>query len=195
MRPMFAHAVLLAAILLTTLIRWPHERRRRVNRVARSDQDWRENMLLSLSFIGMVVIPAATVLSRLCNFAHIAFHFGLAWLGVGITAFALWLFWRSHRDLGRHWSPSLVIHDEQAIVDTGVYKYIRHPMYSALFLLCLGQAFLFNDNWLTGLAGLATFGPLYAIRVGREERMMVERFGERYRAYMMRTTRLIPRLL
>jgi protein-S-isoprenylcysteine O-methyltransferase Ste14 len=51
---------------------------------------------------------------------------------------------------------------------------------------------LLLPNWIAGPAGLIGFGILFFFRVGREEQMMLETFGEDYRAYMQRTARLIP---
>ncbi len=53
---------------------------------------------------------------------------------------------------------------------------------------------LLLQNWVAGWAGLALFAPLYVLRVPREERMMLDRFGEEYRAYMDRTGRVVPRI-
>jgi protein-S-isoprenylcysteine O-methyltransferase Ste14 len=47
-------------------------------------------------------------------------------------------------------------------------------------------------NWVAGLSGLLGFGTLYFFRVGLEERLMVDTFGEEYRAYMARSARLVP---
>jgi protein-S-isoprenylcysteine O-methyltransferase Ste14 len=65
-------------------------------------------------------------------------------------------------------------------------------MYSALGLLSLGQA-LAIPNWIAGPAYLIGFGLLYLLRVDKEERMMLDRFGAEYEAYMGRSGRLIPR--
>ena len=73
----------------------------------------------------------------------------------------------------------------------GVYGVVRHPMYSGFWLVAISQALLL-PNWFAGLAGLVGFGLLYFIRIGAEERMMIERFGDEYRAYSSRTRRVIP---
>jgi protein-S-isoprenylcysteine O-methyltransferase Ste14 len=64
-------------------------------------------------------------------------------------------------------------------------------MYTAFWLWALAQALLL-PNWFAGFAGLVGFGTLFFGRVAREERMMLDNFGEEYRAYMTRTYRVIP---
>ena len=115
----------------------------------------------------------------------------VAWLGVVTLAAALWLFRRSHADLGRNWSISLEIRERHALVTTGVYRRIRHPMYSSFFLLGIAQGFLL-PNWFAGTAGLVGAGVLFAFRVRREEQLMLGQFGEEYHAYMTTSKRLVP---
>lgn len=112
-------------------------------------------------------------------------------LGTLVFAFALWLFRRTHADLGRNWSVTLEIKDNHNLITGGVYRYVRHPMYSAFFLWALAQLILI-PNWIAGPAGIVGFGILYAFRIGREEQMMLDTFGDEYRAYSARTARLIP---
>jgi protein-S-isoprenylcysteine O-methyltransferase Ste14 len=64
-------------------------------------------------------------------------------------------------------------------------------MYTAFFLYSIGLA-LALPNWIAGPMYLATFGLLFALRVGREERMMRETFGRDYDDYAARTDRLVP---
>jgi protein-S-isoprenylcysteine O-methyltransferase Ste14 len=61
----------------------------------------------------------------------------------------------------------------------------------ALVLYTVGQA-LVIPNWVAGPSNLIAFAILFALRVGGEERMMVEQFGAEYTAYIARTKRLIP---
>ena len=105
----------------------------------------------------------------------------------------LWLFYRSHADLGTNWSVTLEIREHHRLITRGVYRSIRHPMYAALFLYGFGQALLV-PNWFAGPAYLVTFGLLFAFRVGREEQMMFDEFGDDYRKYMRETKRLVPRV-
>jgi protein-S-isoprenylcysteine O-methyltransferase Ste14 len=105
----------------------------------------------------------------------------------------LWLFYRSHADLGTNWSITLEVRERHRLITQGVYRGVRHPMYSALALYAIGQA-LVIPNWIAGLSNLIAFAVLFALRIGAEERMMAEQFGAEYAAYAARTKRLIPRV-
>jgi protein-S-isoprenylcysteine O-methyltransferase Ste14 len=136
-------------------------------------------------------VPLVYVLTGWPRFADYAFQPVLAVVGAIVFAFALWLFHRSHADLGTNWSIALDIRAKHSLVTNGVYRYVRHPMYSAFWLNALAQLLLL-PNYLAGPAGLIGIAVLYFSRVAREERMMLETFGEEYRAYMGRSARLIP---
>ena len=173
------------------VIRYPHERRARKTKVVHRGAGAREIALLAISFSGLGIVPFIYVVSGQPAFASYPFQPALAWLGSLSFAAALYLFHRTHRDLGRSWSVTLEIRDSHALVTHGVYRYVRHPMYSAFFLWAIAQALLL-PNWIAGFAGLVGFGTLFFCRVGQEEKMMLATFGEEYRAYMARTRRVLP---
>jgi protein-S-isoprenylcysteine O-methyltransferase Ste14 len=85
----------------------------------------------------------------------------------------------------------LEIREHHRLVTDGVYRPVRHPMYSALFIYGLGQA-LAVPNWLAGPSYLLAMVLLFMFRIGAEERMMLETFGDEYTIYMTKTKRLIP---
>ncbi len=114
-------------------------------------------------------------------------------LGLGIMVVGLWLFYRSHADLGTNWSVTLQMRENHGLVTYGVYSVIRHPMYSSMFLIGIAQL-LFLPNWIAGPAYLLSFGVLYIFRVRVEERMMLDQFGAEYEQYMRQTGRLIPQV-
>jgi protein-S-isoprenylcysteine O-methyltransferase Ste14 len=172
-------------------IRYRHQRRsRKTPKVRRADRV-REAVLLSISIGGMLVLPLTYALTGQPKFANYTFVPGLAWLGAAVFAFALWLFHRTHRDLGRNWSVTLELREQHKLITTGIYSRLRHPMYTAFWLWALAQALLL-PNWIAGPAGLVGFGTLFFFRIGREERMMTEMFGDEYRRYVERTDRIIP---
>jgi len=186
-----AAVIWFAGLVGWCIIRYPFERRAKKVGVRRSLFDRRESALLGLAVIGLFVIPAVYVLTGFPRAFDRPFIPAIAWLGIVPMIAALWLFRRSHADLGRNWSISLQVRDQHALVKSGVYRLIRHPMYSSFFLLGIAQLLLLA-NWFAGLAGVIGAGILYAFRVGREEQMMLESFGEEYRSYMAHTRRIIP---
>jgi protein-S-isoprenylcysteine O-methyltransferase Ste14 len=171
-------------------IRHPHARRSRRTPTVRRVRDL---ALLTISSTGMFVLPAIFVLGDQPRFASYAFQPALAWLGTVVFAAALWLFYRTHKDLGRQWSVTLEIREQHRLVTQGIYRHVRHPMYAAFWMWALAQTLLL-PNWIAGPAGLVGFGTLFFVRVGREERLMEETFGEDYRRYVARTGRIVPRL-
>ena len=175
------------------IIRYPHDRRSRRTPTVQRGRRLHDMALLTISFTGMFVLPAIYVLTGEPKFADTPFHPILAWLGVATFAAALWLFRRTHKELGRNWSVTLEIRDRHVLVTNGVYRRIRHPMYAAFWLWALAQALLL-PNWIAGPAGLVGFGTLFFLRVGREERLMEQAFGDEYRQYAAHTGRIIPRI-
>jgi len=175
------------------IIRHPHARRSRRTPTVRRGGRARDLALLVVSSIGMFVLPAIYVLGNQPRFASYPFQPMLGWLGAAVFAASLGLFYRTHKELGRQWSVTLEIRDQHTLVTDGIYRHVRHPMYAAFWLWALAQALLL-PNWIAGPAGLVGFGTLFFLRVGREERLMEETFGDEYRQYVARTGRILPRL-
>jgi protein-S-isoprenylcysteine O-methyltransferase Ste14 len=173
------------------VIRYPHQRRSRRTPIAERRDRVRDTILMTISFAGLFAIPVTYAVTSQPKFAGYPFHPLQAWLGAVVLIGAMALFRRTHRDLGRAWSVTLEIREEHRMVTHGIYARLRHPMYAAFWLWALSQALLL-PNWIAGLSGLVGFGTLFFCRVGHEERMMLETFGEEYRAYMARTKRIVP---
>jgi protein-S-isoprenylcysteine O-methyltransferase Ste14 len=191
MTPFTAKLVWWAGIVGWYAIRYPHQRRSRRTPIASRRERVRERVLLSISFTGLFIVPAIYVTTGVPQFADYAFSAPATSIGAAVFALSLLLFYRTHRELGRFWSVTLEIRLTHQLITSGVYHYVRHPMYAAFFLWAIAQALLL-PNWIAGPAGLAGFGTLFAFRVGREERMMEATFGEAYRAYAARTRRVVP---
>ena len=115
------------------------------------------------------------------------------WFGAGLIFVSDLLFIWSHKALGRNWSPFLEIRKGHTLVTDGPYRFIRHPMYTAIFLIGVGVSLL-SANWVVALSYLLPVSLMYLIRVSDEEEMLIGQFGDEYREYMKRTGRLIPKL-
>ena len=188
--PWLAKAAILASSIAMVVIRAPHGQRSRGVKVAKSRRGRLEIALLTLAWLGFF-IPLLWIATPWLAFADyplrpVPFAAGLLCLAAG-----LWLFHRSHADLGTNWSVTLEVREAHQLVTHGIYRRIRHPMYMALFLYSIGQA-LALPNWVAGPSYLLTFGLLFALRLGPEERMMRDEFGADYDAYAARTSRLVP---
>jgi len=108
-------------------------------------------------------------------------------------SFALWAF----RTLGRNWvhaleAPQFVRRKDNVLVTNGPYHYVRNPIYLGAFTFILAVT-LVAANWLLVLPALALVTIIY-MQIGKEEKMLIDRFGDEYREYMKRTPRFIPKL-
>ena len=188
--PWIAKAVILAASIVMVAIRAPHGGRSRRVKVMKNRKGRLEVLLLIIAMLGFFV-PLIWIASPLFSLAD--YPLRPVPFAAGIVCFVagLWLFHRSHADLGTNWSITLQLRENHSLITQGVYRRIRHPMYASLFLYAIGQL-LALPNWIAGPSYVVTFGILYSLRVRAEERMMLEQFGADYAAYMGKTKRLVP---
>ena len=191
MTPTIAKIIWLAFMIAWVVLRQQPGRHSRKTPVSYSGRDIRERLLMAASFTGLGIIPFIYTVLHFPRFADYPFMPVLTVLGIIADVGSLWLFWRTHSDLGKNWSVSLDLRERHTLVTSGVYAHVRHPMYSAFWLMALAQVLLL-PNWVAGPAGLIGFGTLFFGRVGREEEMMMSAFGEEYRTYMGRTARVVP---
>ena len=194
MTKMTAALIWFAGLIGWYIIRHPFARKAKKIGVSKSLFDCRESILLAVASLGLFVTPALYTLTGFPASLDRPFIAAIAWLGLVSLCVSLWLFRRSHVDLGHNWSISLQVRKHHTLVKTGVYRLIRHPMYSSFFLLALSQMLLL-PNWLAGASGLIGVALLFVFRVRREENMMLQTIGDEYRGYMASTKRLIPWVL
>ncbi|KYK36656.1 MAG: isoprenylcysteine carboxylmethyltransferase family protein [Theionarchaea archaeon] len=171
----------------------PSVRRYKRSRIADNRMRRQDFLLDLITYAGWQLIPLIYVFTSWLDVANYHLPVWAGWVGVVIFAAALLILWRSYADLGRNWSPTLQIQENHSLVTQGIYHYIRHPIYAALWLWCFAQPLLLQ-NWIAGLSLLVVFPFLYVLRVPREEQMMRETFGEEYQSYVEKTGRVIPRL-
>jgi protein-S-isoprenylcysteine O-methyltransferase Ste14 len=97
----------------------------------------------------------------------------------------------AHHELGRCFSSGLVLRSDHRLVCTGLYRVVRHPMYSA-YVALFAAAFLVSESWAVGVFGAAVIVTLMTVRLAREERLLAERFGAEYEAYRRTTGMFLP---
>jgi len=135
-------------------------------------------------------------------FMYILFPQTLVWAEIPMTPWLrllgavmavgalIWFIW-IHRSLGNNLSVRLRIKESQELVTDGPYRWIRHPMYTAFFILHVA-AFLLTANWFIGLTWMGGLTAIIYLRVKREEAMLLSAFGSEYRSYMEHTGRFLP---
>jgi len=151
-----------------------------------------DQILLGLNGIAMI-FPLFYIFSSWFDFADFFLPAWLRWIGVVLFAGAAILLWKTHRDLGRNWTPTLGIREDHTLVTKGIFKSIRHPMYTAHLLWALAQPLILT-NWIVGFSFLVTQILQYLLRIKPEEQMMLDLFGDQYQEYMNNTGRFLPRL-
>lgn len=93
--------------------------------------------------------------------------------------------------LGKSFTGTVIVSQDQRIVQHGVYRLVRHPSYTAAFLMFTGLG-LALDSWISVAILFLIHCYLYGIRVAVEEKALLETLGQPYREYMSRTKRFIP---
>jgi protein-S-isoprenylcysteine O-methyltransferase Ste14 len=147
-----------------------------------------------LGMIGFISVIVFVISPSWLAYAGLPFPIGLRWTGVvlALAGFAL-LQW-AQVTLGKSWSDTPRMMKEQTLITNGPYQFIRHPIYTA-FVLILSSTLLISANWFIGLTWIGMTIMEVISRIGFEESLMLEYFGDQYREYMKKTGRLLPRLI
>jgi len=162
-------------------------RQRRKNNVTASNDKNSLRLLYGLITVGYFLSFAigATKLGRI-------FYWN-TFFAIGMSLVAIGLMIRIHSilTLKQFFTYSVAKVENHEIIETGLYKFIRHPGY-------LGQIFIFIgisisiSNWLSIFIMMLAITLAYLYRIKMEERFMLEQIGENYLKYQNRTKRLIP---
>ncbi|MCI0395362.1 MAG: isoprenylcysteine carboxylmethyltransferase family protein [Chloroflexi bacterium] len=145
-----------------------------------------------LSLPGLVAVAIYIVYPPWMSWAALPFPAALRWFGLvlAVSGFAL-LQW-AHQALSKNWSDTPRLMKDQTLITSGPYQWIRHPIYTAFILIMSATLFL-SANWFIGLAWVSMATLDILSRISFEEGIMLDSFGDQYRAYMKRTGRLLPR--
>jgi protein-S-isoprenylcysteine O-methyltransferase Ste14 len=130
------------------------------------------------------------------DFAQLDFgiYFRLVW-GLAIIFLGMWLLFWAHIHLGKNWSPVIEkkFSKVRKLIMSGPYKYIRHPIYSASFIILIGF-FVLTANWaLTGVPFIILI-LFYMSKIPREEKELINNFGKNYFNYKKKIGGLFPKL-
>ena len=149
------------------------------------------------SFVGIQTVAGLGVLvaywlarhfgpGTITTFRTEVFALGIALIPLGmiLNAYAI-------RQLGRYFTVQVAVRPDQPVVQTGPYRYLRHPAYSGQLVTFLGVGLVFT-NWTSVATILALALAAYTYRIVIEERVLRQELGRPYVEYMQHTRRLIP---
>ncbi|MGZ4851985.1 MAG: methyltransferase family protein [Halobacteriota archaeon] len=96
--------------------------------------------------------------------------------------------------LGRFFSRTVEVQEKQTVVETGPYRYVRHPSYTGALIFFVGVG-LALQSWGAVLVLLPIFAVVYGYRMHVEEQLLMKQLGDAYVSYAHRTKRLIPSVI
>ena len=110
---------------------------------------------------------------------------------IGVLLFGMIIAFLSRIQLGQYGTTFIVVEEDHELITTGIYSYIRHPIYLGALLQYVSIGIAIGSLIVTSLAFICWW-ILTMDRVGLEERLLTEKFGEEYLEYMRQTKKLIP---
>lgn len=167
---------------------------REENTLRKREEGWASRIAGVLGLTGFAAIVVYAIDPNWLSWASLSLPVWLRWTGVATALGGFALLQWAQNTLGKNWSDTPRMIREQSLVTSGPYRFIRHPIYTA-FLLILGSTLLISANWLIGLAWISMTILEVASRIGFEERLMLEYFGDQYLEYSKKTGRLLPKFI
>jgi len=190
--PAFTH---LEAILFWIVFWWAFGAERKVIERARAEgRDDQDEGTMRLILVGNTIGMAVAFVASFLPWLDIPWPRTALIVGSGLMLAGGVLRRACFRALGEHFSGAVRATADQPVIDSGPYRWVRHPSYSAGFLLFLGVGFGLG-SWLSIAILFSASAYVYARRVAVEERVLLATIGEPYREYMRRTKRFIPGLI
>ena len=118
-------------------------------------------------------------------------HAAVGWAGIGLMVGGMALRFWAARALGRFYTRTLRLANDQPVIDRGPYKVLRHPGYSGVLVMWAGAG-LATLNWVAVTAVIVGMSGAYHYRIRCEEEMLRSALGQPYETYRARTWRLVP---
>lgn len=184
----FVGLIVLSRIPETILLMWRSQRSGRDPTARKEDR----GSLAVMSIVTGGGVIVACVLAAAWSAAAIP------WLrpqvtiaGIVVILLGAALRWWAIFTLGRYFTADVQVRATQSVVQSGPYRFVRHPSYTAILVMLLGVGMVLA-NWASLIILLAggLIGLLYRVRV--EERALVEALGQPYRDYIRHSRRFIP---
>ena len=142
---------------------------------------------------GFVSITLAYFVAGFPGFADLPVLRNTPAIGIGVFALGIAMRWYSISHLGRFFTVNVAIAEDHRLVDTGPYRWLRHPSYTGWLVAVAGLG-LCLGNWLSLVILLTATIRVIVWRIGLEESALRAALGAEYAAYALKTWRLFPYL-
>lgn len=114
----------------------------------------------------------------------------VGWCGAFLCIAGLGLALWARVILGRNWSGVVTLKEGHELVERGPYRFVRHPIYTGILTIFFATALVLGH--IAGFLGTLLMFASFWIKLGHEERLMLQQFPDRYAAYQKRAKRIIP---
>ncbi len=149
----------------------------------------RSTIGIGIQMIGFAAVGIGPVLPTLPSASPLAI--GEATAVAALMGLTILLFVAATRAMGRNWSIVARTREDHALVTAGPFRFVRHPIYSALFAFLLAMAVALG-HWRGLILGVPLYWIGTWIRIAEEERLLRAQFGAAYDAYAARVKRFVP---
>jgi protein-S-isoprenylcysteine O-methyltransferase Ste14 len=157
----------------------------------------REKSADRLATIAVVVMAYVLLFENWLSIGPLRLRFApqegwIAWAGIGLTwvgvVIAVW----ARYCIGEYWSARVALKEGHQLIRSGPYAFVRHPIYTGMFLAAAGAALVVGE-W-RGIVAVALLLAAHSRKALREESFLAKEFGDEYTSYRRSTGFLFPRL-
>lgn len=190
MQEIFYKILFLILLLLINIIRIAFQSK---NNSFKYFNRTKETLSVILFYVSFIIISFLYVFTDYLIPFSLKLHDSIRLLSIIIILAGTYLFYSTHKTLGKYFSPILSLKKDHRLIQSGPYKYIRHPMYTSLYIIIIGF-WILSSNLLVGFIPIIMFTILYLTRINNEEKMMIKQFKTQYKKYIKKTGRLLPKI-
>lgn len=142
----------------------------------------------------VIVSILMSISSRMSpNFRNLNYEIPIQFniIGIFLMLEAFMILYKATSDLGNTFADILVVDKTKPLITSGIYYYIRHPMYTGIILWLIGLMLLV-PNVIGITAAVTAISAIISCRIPNEEQDLIATYGDAYLEYMTNTKRLIP---
>ncbi|MCH8245212.1 MAG: isoprenylcysteine carboxylmethyltransferase family protein [Bacteroidetes bacterium] len=162
-------------------------------KISRSKEGWKMG-LFRLVFALLLYLPIFAYMIRPAwmSWSEIALPEWMRLTGLGMGIIVIPLIYLVFRAIGSNISETVFTKESHRLITTGIYTRVRHPLYmvSALALVSFS---LLTANWFIAAMSVISMALILAVVVPKEEKQLIQKFGDDYRNYQKRSGKMWPR--